>query len=204
MSPPVGEFTLEVNDAKGMVVGATRYSFIVASCPATYYQRDGKCVQCPPHVTCGAGSSISDWQLDEGYWRSGDESDDVRECRFGARSCPGVRTKRRGRMRTADQDLSGPCALQCAADHFLSWAGDGDCHRCASAKSHWPTIGFVSSVARPRCGVRVRILQVPAAQSDASRAEINAPPSLFARLEKLFLLAKVKIFTLFLVSQVRA
>ena len=48
-SPPVGAFTLGVNDAKGMVVGATLYSIIVASCPDTHYRRNGKCVQCPPH-----------------------------------------------------------------------------------------------------------------------------------------------------------
>ena len=89
LSPPVGEFSLEVNDEGGNKVGASRRSFSVEICPETYYSSDGKCVACPLDVTCFAGSSISDWQLAAGHWRSDEESTNIFECRFGTRSCPG-------------------------------------------------------------------------------------------------------------------
>ena len=64
----------------------------VTRCPENYYfnQSLGECGGCHAHVTCAVGSSISDWQLVKGYWRSGDESEDIRACRFGLRSCPGA------------------------------------------------------------------------------------------------------------------
>ena len=202
MSPPVGEFTLKVNDLKGIAVGKTLYSFTVASCPAAYYQRDGKCAQCPPHVTCGADSLISDWQLDEGYWRAGDEHTEILACRFGARSCPGTSLNQAtGREQYCGPGFVGPLCSQCAADYFLSWAGEGDCHRCTASKSHLPTIGLAFCVLI-LCAVFARKLyKCRKRPTDASFAETNAPPTMFARLESLFLLAKVKIFTLLLVSQ---
>ena len=202
LSPPVGEFSLEVNDAKGMVVGARRYPIIVESCPETFYQRDGKCMQCPPRVECSAGSSISEWKLDEGFWRSGDESEDVRECRFGALSCPGVDLNQgTGQDPYCGLGFVGPLCSQCAANYFLSWAGKGDCHSCAAGQSHWPTIGLVSGVVVLGGAVVARTAHKSSTKSTPA-VETSAPPSMFAKLEQLFLLAKVKIFTLFLVSQV--
>ena len=201
--PPVGNFVLEVKDAQGLAVGAAQYPFSVERCPAGFfYDRDGSCVSCPPHVECSAGSSISNWQLDPGFWRTDAQSDEVRECRFGRRSCPGANSSQAaGRDAYCGPAFVGPLCSQCAADHFLSWTGEGDCHKCASGKSHWPTIGLVSSVVILGAVFAGAIHKCRSRKIDAPLTETTGPPSKFARLEKLFLLAKVKIFTLFLVSQ---
>ena len=183
-----------------MLVGAVRYSFAVANCPATYYKADGKCMQCPLHVNCLAGSTISEWQLDEGYWRAGSEYTEVLACRFGAVSCPGVGlNQERGRDAYCGSAFVGPLCSHCAADHFLSWTGNGDCHRCAAGKSHWPTIGLVSSVL-VLCGMLASCVS-----KKCQHRNTGAPPSaFFVEAEKLYILAEVKFFTLFLAIQVFA
>ena len=141
LSPPVGEFVLNAKDAEGTSVGATQ-SVSIENCPDTFYYRDGQCAPCPKHVECSTGSLISDWQLDEGYWRSGDESEDIRECRFGPLSCPAgnITNERDDPYCTAA--YRGPLCAQCSADHFMSWAGDGTCHKCERGESHYPTIAL--------------------------------------------------------------
>ena len=68
--PPVGTFVLQVDDSNETVVGGTRYPFNVESCPTDFYDNgDGACVLCLEHVSCTNGSTISDWKLDENYWR---------------------------------------------------------------------------------------------------------------------------------------
>ena len=199
--PPIGEFDLEViqADALQTLIGGTHYMFVVGSCPADYYYYEGPthhCKKCPQNVVCAANSLISDWHLLRGYWRADDESDDVRECRFGARSCPGANlSQATGEDAYCGPEFSGPLCSQCATDHFLSWAGEGDCLICESDKSHWPTIGLGSSLlilAALFLGVFRKFCKVKS----------EALPSTFATLERLYLLAKVKIFTLFLVAQV--
>ena len=204
MSPPVGEFSLEVKDAQGMLVGATWYTFFVENCPESYYHRDGTCSLCPSHVECDTGSSIADWRLDEGYWRAGEPFIEVLECRFGKISCPGgaAANPASGRDAYCAPQFVGPLCSQCADDHFLSWAGDGDCHECDAGKSHIPTIGLASGVLVLCTVFASALYKCRNRKNDSPNPETNSPPSTFASLQTLFLMAKVKIFTLFLVSQV--
>jgi hypothetical protein len=198
--PPIGEFDLEViqADALQTLVGGTHYMFVVGRCPADYYYEDTThlCKKCPQNVACAANSLISDWHLLRGYWRADDKSDDVRECRFGARSCPGANlSQATGEDAHCGPEFSGPLCSQCATDHFLSWAGEGDCLTCESGKSHWPTIGLGSSVlilAALFFGVFRKFC----------KEKSGAFPTITATLESLYLIAKVKLFMLFLTAQV--
>ena len=151
-SAPMGAFTLEVNDAKGEMVGATRSSFIVASCPAAYYDVGGTCVSCPSHVECSPGSSISDWVLDAGYWRADDESDDVRECRFFDVSCPGNSsdTCTNSKWPYCACGYAGPTCAVCDAKKagsrfYMAWTS-GTCESCDESTSFAPTVGLVSAL----------------------------------------------------------
>jgi len=143
LSPPVGEFVLEVNDTQGMLVGASRHPFTVGICPELYYQRDAKCVVCPEHVTCPAGSTIASWQLDSGFWRTGGTSTKVYECAYGVASCPGHGN---GMNSATDPycapEYVGPLCSECADNFFIGWNGDGVCYECAAGKSHHPTIAL--------------------------------------------------------------
>ena len=93
-STPVGVFSIGVAESGGVVVGATQ-SFNVESCPASFYINDGTCLQCADHVDCLAGSTISEWRLDDGYWRADEESANVYECLFWARVVPGHKSPQR-------------------------------------------------------------------------------------------------------------
>jgi hypothetical protein len=88
-SPPVGEFLLDVEDTDGNAVGATQHSFVIKSCPESYYKTGGGCSLCPDRVFCAAGSAVADWQLAPGDWRTTQKSTKVHACRFGQASCPG-------------------------------------------------------------------------------------------------------------------
>ena len=104
-------------------VGATQYTFVVDKCPASYYyESSGNCVLCPKHVACDAGSTIAEWQLDPGYWRAADDSDDVRRCRFGTRSCPENGANAVGSKDPyCDPRYMGPLCSQCSSNYFMSW-----------------------------------------------------------------------------------
>ena len=154
LSPPVGEFVLEVNDTQGMLVGATRYPFTIGNCPDSYYQRDAKCVVCPEHVTCPAGSTVASWQLYSGFWRTDDTSTDVRQCRFGTASCPGPDAINPGDDSNCVWDEKwpycgcgyvGPLCSECAstgdASYFIAWSS-GSCERCDDDASHAPNISL--------------------------------------------------------------
>ena len=194
-SSPTGDFELSVSDARGSVVGEPQH-FFIQNCPASYYKSDDDaCVSCPKHADCAVGSSISDWKLVEGYWRAHDRSTDVRACRFGRDSCPG--TTLPGRDPYCAAAFRGPLCSQCAAEFFMSWEGDGTCHTCAADKSHHPTLGLLGAVL---------ILSGLSAAFVFNKCRRRKPPSdnsFFAKTESLYLLAKMKIFTLFLASQVR-
>ena len=200
LSPPIGPLTLEVNDTQGMLIGASRYPIEVKICPASYYRSGDSCVICPKHVTCKAGSTIADWELAAGHWRSHDESTDVRECRFTDVSCPGPGN---GANHATGPDsycapmYTGPLCSQCKPNFFMSWVGDGKCQECEAGKSHHPTIGLL-------CGVVVScaLLSASLRKCLSKKAEAVKKGALFPKIEKLIVLAKVKVFTLFLTSQV--
>ena len=74
---------------------------------------------------------------------------------------------------------------------------DGDCHRCSAGKTHSPTIGLISGVV-----VLVGILTACLSKK-CQRRKTDTPPSAFyVETEKLYVLAEVKFFTLFLAAQV--
>ena len=167
-SPPIGEFSLDVKDAQGMLLGATRYPFIVNNCSDSYYKRDGKCVLCPDDVTCFAGSSIPDWELAKGYWRASEQSRTVFRCRYGVISCPGPieeianSTERRlspndlpascerDESSYCDCGYTGPLCSECggASDverYYLSWETQS-CASCGDSGSHTVTISLLGSL----------------------------------------------------------
>ena len=180
------------------------------------------CESCPNGVTCKEGSMVSDWELKAGHWRTDDESDDVRKCRFGATSCPGddenqasMNSPSQQRRATSSGATTGPnphcspnhvaplCSA-CAPDFFLSWTGDGKCHQCTTKESHAPTIGLMS-------GVFVFVLSCltcayKKSLGKAHRTTIVTPKpenSLLLKAKQVYILAKFKAFTLLLTSQVR-
>ena len=115
-------------------------------CEEGYFLENEECVLCPDKVTCAWNSTVADWVLDPGVWRLNPVSKDLRDCRFGDASCPGV---------TASDDgctargfggwphcgcgYAGPTCAVCAPNYFLSWAGNS-CQECGSSDSHTPSI----------------------------------------------------------------
>ena len=206
-SPPVGEFLLDVEDADGNAVGATQHSFVIKNCPESYYKTGGGCSLCLDRVFCAAGSAVADWQLAPGDWRATPESTKVQVCRFGQASCPGDVTANSatGPDPYCAPEYVGPLCSECHPEYFLSWAGDGGCHKCATGERHGPTIGLL-------CGVVVLVLIAILAlqkckrkESDArTRTESGALPTrtCYTEVEKLYFLAQIKFFTLFLAFQV--
>ena len=165
-------------------------------CPKKEYEKDGVCLSCPTQVVCVEGSTVSDWKLKAGNWRTNDESDDVRECRFGVRSCPydGL-DQAAGRDAYCGPAFVGPLCSQCAADHFLSWVGSGDCASCDDGTSHGPTIGVV-------CGMGAAGLLV-AALAFTKRLRIKSSYA-FQRARRIFRIGKVKFTTILFAFQVRS
>ena len=203
-SPPVGEFLLDVEDADGNAVGATQHSFVIKNCPESYYKTGGGCSLCLDRVFCAAGSAVADWQLAPGDWRATPKSTKVHACRFGQVSCPGgvMANPATGPDPYCAPEYVGPRCSECHPDYFLSWAGDGGCHKCATGRSHGPTIGLL-------CGLLViGSLSLAGAlrKVQKRRAAATSPgssnSSLISKIEKLYLLAKVKFFLLFLACQV--
>ena len=141
-------------------VGAAQYTLNVESCPINFYDDgNGACVSCPEHVQCPAGSTISDWQLGEGYWRAGDQYTQVLKCRFGLDSCPGAA----GSTNDDGMDCStsteepycrcgytGPLCSECDANSpdgrfHMAWAS-GKCESCSDGMSYAPSIGLASGL----------------------------------------------------------
>ena len=116
----VGGFALQVEDGQKTIVGSHLYYFLVDSCPETYYRsNDRTCLFCPENVRCPAGSSVEDWLLDAGYWRTGGTSTKVYECAFGDVSCPGHGN---GTNSATDPycapEYVGPLCSECADNFF--------------------------------------------------------------------------------------
>ena len=203
LSPPVGEFVLEVSDREGLILGG-RYYFTVQACPASYYRNDdGVCVLCKATTTCDAGSTIADWKLLEGYWRTDLASSKIHVCRFGRVSCPGDDLNQaEGGNPYCAPAFVGPLCSECDSDHFMSWTGDGRCHACEAGESHHPTIALVCSVVVLGAAVVAFVSQRCRNSTPRDHAETRTN-TYAAKAERLFLLAKVKIFTLFLATQVQ-
>ena len=116
-------------------------------CEATYYRDNGNCERCPTQVDCAQGSTISDWVLEAGVWRSDESSTNLRECRFGATSCPGITSDKDNCTARGFGDkwpqcgcgYVGPTCAVCAPEYFLDWSGDA-CVACGASDGHTPSI----------------------------------------------------------------
>ena len=192
-------------------------------CAKGEYEALGSCRPCPNTVNCDEeGRTVSDWKLKVGTWRTDDDSYDVLKCRFGVISCPGdgknqasmySPSQRRTTSSNATTGLNPYCSPNhvghlcsaCAPDFFLSWAGDGECHQCATGKSHWPTIGLLGGVFVfvASCLACVYTKYKKSSATNTAAAAAVAPSSLFSKIDSVLVLAKFKFFTLFLTFQVQ-
>jgi hypothetical protein len=189
-----GDFHLLVNESRsGSSVG--RNAFSATRCPVDYFSDVGECVRCPSQVTCAEGSSVSDWQLQKGYWRSVDTSADVRKCRHGIKACPSDSTVTPAGDPFCGPEYEGPLCAQCSPDHFMSWGGTGVCHQCAAKKSHAPTIGLV-------CIIIILGASLLACAYFKCKRKTTERSTNSAKFENFYQLLKVKCFTLFLAAQV--
>jgi hypothetical protein len=198
----------------------TQGNTVCRPCAQGEYESAGKCSKCPNGVHCKEASTVIDWEVKAGHWRTNDESDEVFKCRYGVTSCPGE-NKNQASMyspsqRRATSSVLGPnpycspnhvghlCSA-CAPDLFLSWAGDGKCYQCATGESHAPTIGllggvFVFVVSCLACVYKKSMKKDQGITATAASKPTN---SLFSKSQQVYTLAKFKVFTLFLTSQVR-
>ena len=123
---------------------------IRCECEEGYFLENEECSFCPNKVSCAWNSTIADWVLEPGVWRSDLLSPDLRTCRFGATSCPGTTTTTENCTARGFGDWDycgcgyvGPICAACAPEYFLSWAG-AECEHCGSRDSHTPSIVFGS------------------------------------------------------------
>jgi hypothetical protein len=152
-----------------------------------------------------SGLTIRDVRLEPGYWRIDEYSRDVRKCPFDDTSCPGDDT---------NHSTSAPNNRYCAANHvghlcsacadgfFLSWIGDGKCHHCVSGERHAPTIGLYTGVVLFVMIGLACVCKKAQRKAKESVKDTALPSPLRLKAERVYFLAKFKVFTMFLTSQV--
>ena len=147
------------------------------------------------------GMFLQQVALKAGHWRTDEDSDDIRVCRFGGFSCPGDgKNQATGPNRYCALNYIGPLCSACAPTFFSSWVRDGKCNECSST-NYLPTIGLISGVL-VLCGMIAACMSKKGQKCQSRKAD--APPStLSVEAEKLYLLAEVKLTTLFFAAQVR-
>jgi hypothetical protein len=95
-------------------------------CPSGQYSlnpSDKVCKTCLTYASCYGGSSIS---LDQGYWRSDNQSENIIECKGGAQRCNG------GLDSSCTEPFSGPVCLQCNTAFGYIASGSNNCEQCSS------------------------------------------------------------------------
>ena len=122
----------------------------MCECEEDYYSENDECITCSEQVTCGQGSTVADWRLKPGVWRSGPDSTDLRTCRFGVKSCPGINAsddatscdaRGFGDWAHCGCGFIGPMCSECDVSYFLTWAGaEQACARCDAGQGWAPTI----------------------------------------------------------------
>ena len=96
------------------------------------------CLGCPlKYVACESGSLLSDWKLKEGLWRSGPDSTNVYECRYGANGCSGGKAANGSSY--CNEGYIGALCATCDQRYFFHW-GEHVCLRCGTFESHVATI----------------------------------------------------------------
>ena len=120
------------DDARGNVV--------CVECGVNYYESEGGCHACGEGMICdGLDQSLSRLELWPGYWRTHMMSHDVRKCRVGVVSCPGVAEIRENDTYCAPEYV-GPLCSVCARKHFLT--SENECDRCNQTGPRSTTIIF--------------------------------------------------------------
>ena len=168
-------------------------------CVTGYYRKGDSCALCPNGDVCTVTDADGRSVPAPGFWRAGDESTEILQCRYGDLACPGDSTANpaTGPDPYCAAEYEGPLCSQCTEEYFASWEGGGACQKCAAGKSHTPTIGLGAGV----FGF-VGLLLACASKFCQKRDTGEAPPNAFlVEAEKLYLLADVKLFTLFLSAQ---
>ena len=168
------------------------------TCITGYYRKGDSCAPCPTGDICTVIGASGILVPAPGFWRAGDESTEILQCRYGELACPGDSTANpaTGPDPYCAAEYEGPLCSQCTDEYFISWDGSGECRECAAGKSHAPTLGLGA-------GVLVFVgLLLAGASKLCEKRDTDAPPNdFFVEAEKLYLLADVKFFTLFLSAQ---
>ena len=192
----------------------TRGNVVCMACGANYYEDNGECNACVRGMECDEeGQSLGQVELKPGYWKTHALSSDIQKCRFGMLSCPGVGKRKNvtdgGRDMYCGPEYVGPLCSQCSGEYFMSWAQEGKCYPCAAGESYAPTIWLAAGVV-VFCGLFAACVSekckgvFAACVSEKRKGQrTGTPPSAFSiEAEKLYLLAEVKLFTLFCAAQV--
>ena len=175
----------------------TRGNVVCVACGANYYENNGECNACVRGMECDEeGQSLGQVELKPGYWKTHALSSDIQKCRFGMLSCPGVGKRKNvtdgGRDMYCGPEYVGPLCSQCSSEYFMSWAQEGKCYPCAAGESYAPTIWLAA-------GVFVIGLVVFVGTAKTIQEKL---PNFRAKVLKLYRLAKMKLFTLFVTGQV--
>lgn len=171
-------------------------------CEADYY-RDGivgECSLCPlSQVSCAWGSTVANWTLRPGVWRSDESSTDLHTCRFGAASCPGdtlddadnCTARGFGDWPHCGCGYVGPTCAVCAREYFLDWSGDA-CAKCGARDGHTPSI-VVGCLVVALGGIAVAFV----------RNAKSKNKGWYLRFKKFQRLGRTKVSILFFLCQVR-
>ena len=171
-----------------------RGNTVCVACGATNYENKGHCRACVEGMMCDEeGQSLTRVELKPGHWRTHAFSFDVHECSFGTLSCPGAGKRKNvtdgGHDIYCAPEYVGPLCSQCSSEYFMSWAQEGKCYPCAVGESYAPTICLAI------------VVFVVGAVMVAGTA--NVLKRKLSKVLKLYRLAKMKLFTLFVAAQVR-
>jgi hypothetical protein len=109
-----------------------------AACKELTYEHGGQCHACKAGMACSKkGLSFKNVRLEPGFWRTGQESEDVRVCRFSEASCPGHTINN---VSYCASGYVGPLCSECDVGYFMSWAGNVLCKACGQSANHTPLI----------------------------------------------------------------
>lgn len=110
---------------------------LIALCPISEYaDSTDMCKTCPAGVDCSkAGVTLATFELQDGWWRSGPNSDTVIECPH-ASACSGFSNSTDSLCRSG---YEGPLCAVCIEGWFES-TETGNCEPCGETKSHTGTI----------------------------------------------------------------
>ena len=200
--PCVVDVALAMECPQGYVTqGDARGNLVCIACGANTFENRGECYSCSEGMECNEeGQTLSRVELKPGYWRTDALSFDVKKCRYSTLSCPGVGKRKNttvddaggGRNMYCGPAYVGPLCSQCSGEHFMSWTQQGKCFECTVGKDHAPTIGIASVIF-----VLGVVMTIGAVQL---RRNANNPKML--KLRRLYRLAKMKFFVLFVGAQV--